>query len=881
MEIKDQFFTSKNLNILSSRLIQKLDVEDPASQNACRDLMKIEMKKAYSDNKHIFRKGPPDKVISYLNKLSVENSEKAFFNRLKQKKVDKSRYQSNQIGQFSMDREKEVYDRSRPKPMSRGKNSLSASASSVSRSSNRKKREFDDGSMMGITDEMFSNQGANYAPISGGPCEYIRADGSISRQKMLMGVDVNQYLNLGNKQQAAEEIKMRLQQRDIEMDGMDVIDPQTGQFQYNTLDHEPENNIVYNPNIKRGQRPPTPDFTLDGTGAKKKIENLQPDRQMMEMLQASKTGNINGNNRYEGFDTCENNGYTGYGDFDNQNFNGQQQFNQQQFNQQQINQQQFNQQDDYEMQRSQIMNQNMNQRNYANQNHQYSNNQQSNNQFQLDPNMNNQLMQAFSQMFQNMMSGNQNFQMDNYDSDILVSNINEKKRQVADQLNIDPIKMATMSVDDIEKIIEQKKRNIMSKTESSKSSKSSRNLDCNLDDSDEETNKISKNKSELIDKLKKMEKNKNNKKQMNDEILNMLMMIKKMQQSDESSVNTSDDESQQSSSEELKRKKKQTKKTSNNEIESKRGKNKTSNKTLNKKYQPDSSSESSDTKSEESVKTTKTINKSNKSNISKQNNKKNNHNDSDSDNSEESNQEKIQKTTSNPKRVERITNMSACIKSSQYTEPEYYNDYMVDLKKEFGCILKNIREINITNIDIPFVPLIDDKSNTLDIKSDKEKTKELTLSNGEYLIDEIIDVLNDGFKNENMDITVDITKDDRIVFHQNNNEEFEMDFSHSKLGQYLGFTYETYEGSNKYTSEKQHAFNIKPIYLYITNIMDEPFAIIESKNKFKQYVTKFQSDIPELKYLMFQFRKEKTEKENLYDFYERPHEINIEIKIVE
>ena len=116
MDIKRHFFSSNNLNDLTDRLGNLLELSDnPDAYDGCQDLLKSQMSYVFEKNKGILNKAPPQKILKQLNEKSIELCEKIYINGMKKKTQSKS------LGQYSMDRESEIHGNRRNRVQKQGR----------------------------------------------------------------------------------------------------------------------------------------------------------------------------------------------------------------------------------------------------------------------------------------------------------------------------------------------------------------------------------------------------------------------------------------------------------------------------------------------------------------------------------------------------------------------------------------------------------------------------------------------------------------------------------------------------------------------------------------------------------------------------------------
>jgi hypothetical protein len=198
---------------------------------------------------------------------------------------------------------------------------------------------------------------------------------------------------------------------------------------------------------------------------------------------------------------------------------------------------------------------------------------------------------------------------------------------------------------------------------------------------------------------------------------------------------------------------------------------------------------------------------------------------------------------------------------------------MVDLPKN----LKNVTGIELLDYSFPKdMCFINKKNNQFLIHLDGEE-KLIELEDGNYSIEEIIEGLQSAFDDEKMGIHIDIDDDEHVVLI-NKKKDFILKNEFNSLGKVLGFTKNNYEGEQIYRSENKHTL-VSKIYFYIDNIsQDEPFGIIDLKNKHKPLIKKFNKPISEIKEMILKFKRRNTTEDDLIDFSEKPHRMTMKFE---
>ncbi len=199
---------------------------------------------------------------------------------------------------------------------------------------------------------------------------------------------------------------------------------------------------------------------------------------------------------------------------------------------------------------------------------------------------------------------------------------------------------------------------------------------------------------------------------------------------------------------------------------------------------------------------------------------------------------------------------------------------MVDLPND----VKNVVGIELLDYKFPQeLCYINNTNNELIIIVDGEE-KDIELEPGNYSIDEIVEGLQDAFNQYKININIDIDDGEHIIL-SSTKEIFSFKNDQKYLTRMLGFTEDYYEGERVYRSENKHSL-VSKIYLYIDNISDnEPFGIIDLKNKrTTSIIKKFNNPISEIKEMILKFKRRKTKEDDLIDFLNKPHQITFKFE---
>ena len=232
-------------------------------------------------------------------------------------------------------------------------------------------------------------------------------------------------------------------------------------------------------------------------------------------------------------------------------------------------------------------------------------------------------------------------------------------------------------------------------------------------------------------------------------------------------------------------------------------------------------------------------------------------------------QENKEESKVKPKRAKLIS-----INAEEHTEPEYFNDYMVDLPDKF----KDVTGIEVLDYSFPkdLCKITKDNNQLMIIIEGEEKLIEL--EDGTYSIDEIVDGLQSAFEAEEMKINIEIDEDEHIVL-SSSEQEFNFRNDEKSLGRVLGFTEELYENKLVYVSENKHSL-VSKIYMYIDNISkEEPFGMIDLKaNKIKPIIKRFNQPLSEIKEMILKFKRRPTKEDDLIDFSKKPHKLTFKFE---
>jgi hypothetical protein len=834
MQVKEYFFSTKNLGRLAKNLGINLELDETDKENiiGCSVILKRVMPEIWNKYKDDAGKHPIKKVIPYLNKKSLEMSKDLYERRGKQT--------TRSVSQIAVDRENEVYGQQRNRVVKHPQ---------ATRMPHRQPKE---ASGLGAMDSDFGTSGgfAGYADFNtgdnlAGPQPFFTAGGSLGGN-FQSNINQNEFYDAGKKKsEASDEIQLKLARAQQEMQsygmgGMMGGHGMQGGMQGGMMGGpgmQDMQNFGYmaSPNGKQmntdqynpyGQnRPQDINFCIDGgdtrPGACKRDEDGKPVYGKFGSYGNDFSNGDMGN--YGGLNNGMENNYEMFMGGGDNNMN-----------------------DNNMMQMMQMMN--MNSKN--NNDNGNSNGGNNNSNFNME-----QMMNMFQTMMMNTINNqnssnssngmnSMNFNNMGMETDMYSQKSNEFKKSIANKLGLDPQSLLNLSSGEIEKMIKEKKKDKKKYASSNSGSDSG-------SDSDSERNKKSKNKVSLIEKIQELAKIKGKN-------LEKLKKHQKKNNSDSDSDSNSDSDSESDNESESDKKKKNIKKNINEK-----------NKTNKKKNDSDSESDS-DSKTEKSKKKKQTdiqTKEQQKPTMlkpiikTKQNppivqKKTTTIVKSDSDGDEPT----IEITKVITKKEELISKQMMIDSSKMEKNPKYYNDYMINFVENYKNLINDnnkyisgIKRITLEKIDLKFAPQITDSTNSFSIYYNEDI--DIVLSAGEYQLNELLEGFNENYESEGCGIVIK-NKDGFITIKQNDNEVFDLDCTeNNSIGFLLGFDKKKYSGSSRYTAEKHHAFNNEqPIYMYITNLnQHEPFAKINPNGTFEQYIKDFATPL-KLEYFVVQFR---------------------------
>jgi hypothetical protein len=247
-------------------------------------------------------------------------------------------------------------------------------------------------------------------------------------------------------------------------------------------------------------------------------------------------------------------------------------------------------------------------------------------------------------------------------------------------------------------------------------------------------------------------------------------------------------------------------------------------------------------------------------------------NDSESELEDESNEESSENYENRNIQNMETSKIKISIDSGDYTEPDFFNDYVYDFEKEINNpILLEIKEGEFPMLK----PIINDDNNNLVVsKNGKGFHCKLDMEDDDYSIGNLVTGINGIL--EKMDIQISEDKENHIIFSSNSGK-FILDFKENSIGFFLGFEEEMYEGKKKYRSENKHIFLERNYFMFIKEFSDNPICRISAEGNVKQLTKNFKKETKKIKQLTIQYRYGKTRESELVEFYDSPHKLKFTI----
>jgi hypothetical protein len=200
---------------------------------------------------------------------------------------------------------------------------------------------------------------------------------------------------------------------------------------------------------------------------------------------------------------------------------------------------------------------------------------------------------------------------------------------------------------------------------------------------------------------------------------------------------------------------------------------------------------------------------------------------------------------------------------------------MIDFKKNFDTIYKNITNIKLKVNNINITPEIKEPYNKLNIIIG-DQTKKIELEDGVYPLDDLIEGITENLEDVNIICKVD--KKGRVIIENTNDEDFKIECGEESFGRFLGFTETEYENSSKYVSESCSPLYISNIFVSFTNINTKPLYKINTEGDITQLI-ELDKPITELDCLIIQIKDTPTpEEEDFHDFNGELYSLELEFE---
>lgn len=211
------------------------------------------------------------------------------------------------------------------------------------------------------------------------------------------------------------------------------------------------------------------------------------------------------------------------------------------------------------------------------------------------------------------------------------------------------------------------------------------------------------------------------------------------------------------------------------------------------------------------------------------------------------------------------------IKSEEWTEPQFYNNYQVKLD------INNVKKIMIVGeSEFPLlIPIIDKQHNIFCITYNDDILPIELDPRDDYTLTTIITEMNDALENENIPIKITANKNNTITVENTDKKIFSLDLKENSIGPFFGFQNEKYTNAYKYTSENTHMFLEYSYFMFINELSDNAICEITPDGKVIQLTQNI--DNKNVETLTIQYRNKNDINSELIEFYETPHEVSFDI----
>jgi len=169
--------------------------------------------------------------------------------------------------------------------------------------------------------------------------------------------------------------------------------------------------------------------------------------------------------------------------------------------------------------------------------------------------------------------------------------------------------------------------------------------------------------------------------------------------------------------------------------------------------------------------------------------------------------------TTDDVKKEKIEYEDIVIKSGDYTDSSFYNDYLIDLGKTYT----NITSITLLKYNLP--PLLNNitKNNNKFVYIIKEIEKSIEIKPGNYTIDELLIQLNTDLNKDS--IVMKKNNYDHIIIKSPDN--FSIHNNEQSLNILLGYTKSVYDNKSCYRSDETHnVISNRKVYMFVENILN-------------------------------------------------------------
>lgn len=234
-------------------------------------------------------------------------------------------------------------------------------------------------------------------------------------------------------------------------------------------------------------------------------------------------------------------------------------------------------------------------------------------------------------------------------------------------------------------------------------------------------------------------------------------------------------------------------------------------------------------------------------------------------------EQKPKKSAINTMLKKKENKVKLTIKSEEWTEPQFYNNYQVKFD------IKNVKKIIVVGeSEFPLLrPIIDKHHNIFSITYNDDILPIELEPRDDYTLLSIITEMNEALRIEDIPIIIKENKNKTITIENTENKIFSLDLKENSIGIFFGFQNTTYEKLSKYTSENNHMFFEYSYFMFINELSNDAICEITPEGKVIQLVRDI--DNKNINTLTIHYRNKNNINSELIEFYETSHEITFDI----